>query len=77
MKNLQSSGTIDVQNAVGQEGTVYLTIPADGTGKAQVTVQDRLKVYEAVSEYGEEIPSGERIKVVKVVSGNILVVEKM
>ncbi len=76
MRNLQSSGTIDIRNAVGQEGTVYLTIPADGTGKAQVTVQDRLRVMDAVTQKGEEIKTGESIMVVRVIGDSTLVVEK-
>lgn len=73
---LQSAGNIDMQNAVGEEGTVYLRIPADGTGKAQVTIQDRLMVYEAVSEDRKELKTGDRIKVVKVLGGDTLSVRK-
>lgn len=38
MRKLQSSGTLNLQNAVGQEGSVYLTVPAGGIGKIQVVV---------------------------------------
>ncbi|MBN1436138.1 MAG: NfeD family protein [Sedimentisphaerales bacterium] len=77
MKKLQSSGTINLQNAVGQEGDVYLNIPAGGTGKVRVSVQDHLKVYDAVSDSKEPIPTGQRIKVMRVIAGNTLVVEKI
>jgi membrane protein implicated in regulation of membrane protease activity len=73
---LQSAGNIDFHNAIGEEGTVYLRIPADGRGKAQVTIQDRLRVVEAVSEDKEELKTGERIKVVRVVGGDTLSVTK-
>jgi len=76
MKGLQSSGTIDINNAVGQEGKVYLTIPAEGTGKIQIIVQSHLREYEAISEGEEEIKTGEQVKVVRIVSGNIMVVKK-
>ncbi len=76
MKKLQSDGTLNLRNAVGQEGTVYLNIPAEGTGKVQVVVQERLKIFNAVSAKKEEIKTGENIKILKVVSGNIFVVEK-
>lgn len=76
MKSMQSSGTIDVRNAVGQEGTVYLTIPVEGTGKVQIRVQERLREFEAVSENKQEIKTGEKIKVLRVVSGNTLIVRK-
>ena len=76
-KGLQSSGNIDLKNAIGQEGTVYLTIPASGTGQAQVNVQNHLKIFDAVSEGEVEIKSGEAIKVIRIVSGNVLVVDKL
>ncbi len=74
---LQSSGNINLQNAIGQEGTVYLNIPATGTGKARVTVQDHLKIFDAVSQGEVELNTGVPIKVVSIVSNNILVVEKL
>lgn len=77
MKGLQSSGTMNVQNAVGQEGTVYLTIGPGGTGKARITIQDHLRVFDAVTDKNEEIVTGERIKVVRVAAGSVLVVEKI
>ena len=77
MSGLQSSGTIKMKNAIGKEGTVYLHIPDTGTGKASVSIQNQLKVYNAMSEGSEEIDTGERIKVVSIVSGNVLVVRKV
>jgi len=76
MKRLQSDGTLNLKNAIGKEGSVYLNIPADGIGKVQVVVQERLKVFNAISAKKEEIKTGENIKVLKIISGNILVVEK-
>lgn len=77
MKRLQSSGTMNLANAIGQEGSVYLTVPADGVGKVRVTVQDHLKVFNAVSGKGEDIKTGEQVTVVSVTGGNTLVVEKL
>ncbi len=76
MKGLQSSGTVDLRNAVGAQGSVYLTIPAGGIGEVQVAVQERLRIYEAKAEGGEEIKTGQNVRVVKVVGGNVLVVQK-
>ena len=76
MKGLQSSGTVDVRNAVGAQGSVYLTIPAGGTGEVQVAVQERLRIYDAKAEDGEEIKTGQNVRVVRIVGGNVLVVEK-
>ncbi|MBN1868665.1 NfeD family protein [Candidatus Sumerlaeota bacterium] len=75
MLKLQSTGTVCLQNAVGQEGTVYLTIPAEGVGKIQVTFQGRYRVCDATSHAKEEIKTGERVLVVDV-ANNVLVVEK-
>ena len=77
MTRLQSSGTINMQNAVGQEGDVYLTIGRAGRGKVRVSIQHHLKVYDAVADGDEEIATGQRVKVVRVVTGNVLVVEKI
>ena len=73
---LQSSGNLNLDNAVGAEGTVYLTIPSGGTGKVRVAFQNRLKVLEARSQSGDELKTGEEIKVVEIHSGNVLIVNK-
>ena len=74
MRRLQSEGTLVVGNAVGQTGTVYLTIPETGTGTVSVAVQGSLRNMDAVSEDGHRIPTGSIIKVVGVTAGKILVV---
>jgi len=74
---LQSSGNIRMRNAVGAEGDVYLNIPADGIGKARVRVQDHLKIWDARTEDGHDIKTGERVRVNRVVDGNILIVQKI
>jgi membrane protein implicated in regulation of membrane protease activity len=76
-KTLQSSGNIRMQNAVGAEGDVYLNIPAEGIGKARVRVQNHLKIWDARTEDGQEIKTGERVRVNRVVDGNILMVQKI
>jgi len=73
---LKSSGTIKIENAVSEEGTVYLNIPSEGVGKVQVPIQGRLRTMEAVSADGIELKTGDRVKVVQVVSGNTLKVRK-
>lgn len=78
MKKLQSDGTLKMQNAVGQEGTVYLTISAGGTGKIRLTVQDQLRIFDAVAADPQEtIKTDARVRVTQVVSGNILMVERV
>ena len=76
MKRLQTDGTINIQNTIGTEGSVYLTIPSNGTGQVQVIVQGSLKIFDATSNSKKIIATGERIRVVGVASGNTLIVEK-
>jgi membrane protein implicated in regulation of membrane protease activity len=77
MGRLQSEGTLDIRNAIGQEGTVYLRISATGKGVVQITVQDSLRELTAVSQDKTEIKTGERVVVEDVTGGNILVVRKV
>jgi hypothetical protein len=74
--SLQSSGTMNLNNAVGQEGTVYLTIRPGQIGKVQVNVQNRLSVLNAITEGTEEIKTGADVRVVKI-KADKLVVEKL
>jgi hypothetical protein len=75
--SLQTSGNIDVRNAVGHEAEIYLTIPAAGIGKAQVTIQERLRIYNAVSRDQSEIKTGQRVRVTEVTPQDVLVVERI
>lgn len=75
-KNLQASGTMDNAKAVGEEGTVYLTIHAGGTGKVQVSVKGRLREFDAVSNTNEDLNTGSRIRVIAI-NDRIVVVEKL
>jgi hypothetical protein len=74
MQRLQSTGTMVISNAIGQQGTVYLTIPERGTGIVNVTVQGALRQFDAISESGEKIPTGEIVRVNDISAGNLLVV---
>lgn len=76
MKGLQSSGTTSLQAAAGEEGVVYLRIPAGGTGKVQVKVGQHLRVVDATSEDKEDICTGERVVVEYTLDGRTLVVRR-
>ncbi|HBA85643.1 MAG TPA: hypothetical protein DCZ95_16295 [Verrucomicrobia bacterium] len=77
MKSLQSDGTLRMENAIGQEGSVYLTIHPGKTGQVRVPVQGQLRIFDASSEDAGDLKTGERVIVVRVVSGNVLVVTKV
>jgi hypothetical protein len=77
MSRLQSSANYDPRQAIGQRGSVYLTIPAGGTGKVTVTINNRLSVLDAVAQDKSEMKTGVAVQVVDVVAQNILMVSRV
>jgi hypothetical protein len=77
MKRLQTEGTIKIENTIGSDGTVYLTIPRNGTGQVQVIAQGSLKIFDAISANKNQIATGEKVRITGVASGNTLIVEKI
>ena len=79
LTDMQQSGNINVyKSAIGCEGTVYLSIPGEraGEGKVQITINNAVREYEAVTD-GPTLKTGARIRVVEVVSANTLLVEEI
>lgn len=78
VQKLTEEGNMDINNAIGKEGEVYLTIPkqGEGSGKIQVVVQGVLRTMDAVT-YGEKLTTGEKVIVIKVVDNQLLLVEKI
>jgi len=76
LSRLRSEGTVDIRNAVGAEGRVYLTVPAEraGSGSVTVPIQGRSMQFKAVTA-GPELATGQLCKVVGVHAGNTLVIE--
>jgi membrane protein implicated in regulation of membrane protease activity len=75
MADLQSSGTVSIRGAMGQEGDVYVTVPCGGRGQVRVSIGDRQRIYNAMSG-GEDLPTGTRIRVIKVNPDNTLTVAR-
>lgn len=75
---LQSDGTLDIKNAVGKTGTVYLTVPPhrSGKGKVNITLQERYTELEAVTDENEPLLYGESVTVVTVLDENTILVRK-
>jgi hypothetical protein len=67
----ESSGTLRLDNAVGEAGTVYLPIPPrrGGFGKVQFTLQGRTVELRAVSDEALPLPTGSAVIIVAVVDG--------
>ncbi len=77
---MQQSGNIDVyKSAVGCQGTSYLTIPAarGGEGKVQISIGGAVREYNAQTEEDSPIPTGTPVKVVDVINGITLLVERL
>lgn len=79
MLRLQSNGTLNFSNAVGQIATVYVTIPANGKagGQVELLIQGRLTMAEALFRGGGPLPPGTKVKIVEKLSHATLVVEPL
>lgn len=76
---LQSSGTLDYGNAVGQMGTVYLTIPPvqRAGGQIETMIQGRLVTAEALQKGTHPLKPGTKVKVVERIGSSTLIVEPL
>ncbi len=75
LKGWESQGNIQLSNAIGKVGTVYLEIPGNKSdpGQIQITIQGRLKTLYAITP-GEKIKTGTTV-IVFDIEENRLVVE--
>lgn len=78
MSKLTESGNLNLRNAIGRSGEVYLTIPGNrkGTGKVQITVQGSLETLDAVTDEPDDIPSSAIIQVKEIVNNQLLLVRR-
>ena len=79
IEKLQGSGNLKTENAVGKTAEVYIPIPAlrSGSGKVNVYVQERYVEMEAVCDCAEQIKTGEKVKIVDVLTEGTVVVEPL
>lgn len=77
MMKLQSNGAFNINDAVGKVCDVYLRIPAaeQGMGKVQISFNGSVQELDARTQ-GEQIPSGAKVRVLRVIDNKVLVVEK-
>lgn len=77
LARLQASGNVTPRAAIGAEGTVYVTIPADGrhTGQVTVVIDQKQRTYNAVAAADHELARNARVRVVGIEGDSTLRVE--
>ena len=76
LMELESNGAYKVTDCIGKEADVYLHIPAGGRGKVQVSLGGSIHELDAMSDSNDDIPTGQRVKIVRV-EGNVLKVQRI
>ncbi len=75
LRNMQEIGTGRLSTCLGALGTVYLNIPAGGTGEVRVTVSGVVSHIRAIGAGGVAIPAGAPVKVIRLIDQNTIEVE--
>jgi len=78
MSRLTDSGTLNMKNALGKTGTVYLVIPAKraAAGKINLEVQGRNIEVNAITDDESDIPTGSVISVLEIVNNSLFLVKR-
>lgn len=76
---LQDSGNIDLGSAIGKVGTVYIPVPGNmtGSGKINLTVQERFIEIGAVTTADRKLATGESVRVIATDETGLVVVEPL
>lgn len=74
---LRSNGSLNIKNAVGKTGEVYMTVPANakGKGKVNVIIQERYTELDAITKGNADLKYGTRVKITALADGNTVIVE--
>jgi hypothetical protein len=78
LMGLRDDGTVHIERAIGQRGTVYLTVPAQrsGAGKILINLQSRTVECQAMTAKAS-IPTGAPVVVVDIMGPNMVEVESL
>jgi membrane protein implicated in regulation of membrane protease activity len=78
IRRLGEDNSFKITNALSKTGEVYLSIPAakNGKGKVQVSVNGAFHELEAITER-EKIETGTLVRIVKIESNSLVLVEKI
>ena len=77
LPKLAHAGTRDLESALGSEATVYLDIPAGGTGEVRVVVSGSVSYIKARTLHGEAVKAGMPVTVCKRIDQALLVVDPL
>ncbi|NJM15463.1 MAG: hypothetical protein HC896_08890 [Bacteroidales bacterium] len=73
---LDEDGTLNMKNAIGKIGTVYLKIPRErsGMGQVQVNIQG-FRTLDAITDEPEDLATGKVIEIVDIINNETLLVK--
>lgn len=79
ISRLTSSGNERIGNAVGCRGSVYIPIPPNGqgAGKVQLSMQNRIVEFLAVTDEADRLRTGETVEVVAVAGSDLVRVRRV
>jgi len=80
MLKLQAKGNLNYKSVIGEEATVYVTLPGnneDGGGQIQVMIQGRLTTASARKIDEGELKPGQRVRIVNVNGPSSFIVEAL
>lgn len=78
ISRLSDSGNVNMQNAIGQTGNVYIPLRAKAanTGKVSIAFQGALREMPAITQGDEDLATGTLVRVTGISGGTVLIVEK-
>jgi hypothetical protein len=79
ISKLTSSGNERIVNAIGCRGSVYIPIPpsGQGAGKVQLSMQNRIVEFQAVTDEPDRLRTGETVEVVAVAGSDLVRVRRV
>ena len=77
MRKLTETGSLKIATCLGNQGTVYLNIPAGGQGEVRVLVSGRVTIVKARSAAGGQIDAGTPVRVVRTLDTTTVEVETL
>lgn len=79
LRKLERNGAYRISDCVGQTVDVYLTIPANrtGMGKVQISFSGSVQELSALTDSDSPLRSGSKVRVLEVIDGTTVLVEKL